>query len=64
MARIYMENEGGDKIRICERRTGDNLMTVIRGGDGSRKDFEVQKPTRELVARLRQEGFKVTEMIE
>ena len=62
MARIFMENELGDTIRICERRTGDILMTVTRGSN--HKDFEVLLPTSELVARLRQEGFKVLEVID
>jgi hypothetical protein len=61
MARIFMENELGDKIRICERRVGDVLMTVTRGSN--HQDFEVMKPTSELVSRLRQEGFKVVEVV-
>jgi hypothetical protein len=62
MTRIFMENELGDTIRICEREeTDDVLMTVTRGSN--HKDFEVLKPTHELVARLRQEGFKVVEVL-
>jgi uncharacterized protein (DUF302 family) len=55
-----MENELGDKIRICERKT-DILMTVTRGSN--HKYFEVLKRTHELVARLQKEGFKVVEVL-
>jgi hypothetical protein len=60
MTRIFMENELGDKIRICERKT-DILMTVTRGSN--HKYFEVLKRTHELVARLQKEGFKVVEVL-
>ena len=66
MARIFMENENGDKVRIVERkRKGDVMMTVIAANTGGLKQcwYCNSNSSKLLISQMESKGFKVVEEI-
>lgn len=65
MARIFMENENGDKVRIVERkRKGDVMMTVIPANAGGLKKCWYTHDSQELVSQMEAKGFKIVERVD
>ena len=67
MARIFMENENGDQVRIVERkRKGDVMMTVIPANAGELKRcwYCNKDSSQALVIQMENKGFKVVERTE